>query len=482
MRPFFWAFLAVAFITHLVLLGIHLQATTVHTRRTDLLYVEIRVPAGYTVQFLSRHGASVTYKAATTFGLRPGYGYWLRLRGPAPEREEFYPLLEVLDTLSLPSQARASDVPAVVAINELDLDRVRGGDMVSKVIVVEQDVSLPDGAIETNAPTVSAEVENEVMSGTDLVRYASRYGRPLVILRLGSRRLEPQEWSQPPVPLTGAAASWSRQHRQLDRERPSDSAGFIREGGDLGESAYRTPEGQLGGVEPGDTVAEFTDRGRRRLTTANPVTLAAPRFLTFYQLHGLGRIRSEWGLQPITSPAGRETVIQHQHLQLTRLQQETEHLNGRTQLLAQQAHLPTLRIAGAQELGATRVELPGPQAVSVPITTESVTWLGFDPSADRQQVPLRLQKWASAHAARPGDVITFYLRYTNTSNRLLSDIAITDSLSPRLEYVPGSARSDREAVFVLQENQAGGRILRWEIRDPLPPGQNGTISFQVRVR
>ncbi|MCS7014824.1 MAG: DUF11 domain-containing protein, partial [Gemmatales bacterium] len=437
---------------------------------------------GYTVQFLSRQGASVVYKAATIFGLKPGYGYWLRIQGPAPEHEEFYPLLEVLDTLSLPTQVRASDVPAVVTIHELDLERARSGELVSKVIVVEQDLSLPNDSLRASDPIATPEGENEVMPGTDLVRYAARYGRPLVILRLGSRRLEPQEWSQPPVPLTGAAALWCRQHRQLDREHSRGQVGFIREGGDLGESAYRTPEGQLGGVEPGDTIAEFTDRGRRRLTTANPIKLAAPRFLTFYQLHGLGRIRSELALQPITSPAGRETVIQHQHLHQTRLQQETERLNGRTQLQAQQAHLPTLRIAGAQELGATRVDLPGPQAVSVPITTESVTWLGFDSSADRQQVPLRLQKWASAHAARSGDVITFYLRYTNTSNRSLNDIAITDSLSPRLEYVPGSARSDREAVFVLQENQAGGRILRWEIRDPLPPGQHGTISFQVRVR
>jgi hypothetical protein len=57
-----------------------------------------------------------------------------------------------------------------------------------------------------------------------------------------------------------------------------------------------------------------------------------------------------------------------------------------------------------------------------------------------------------------------------------------DSLSPRLEYVAGSARSDREAIFVLQENAAGGQVLRWEIRDPLPPAAQGIISFQVRVR
>jgi uncharacterized repeat protein (TIGR01451 family) len=229
-------------------------------------------------------------------------------------------------------------------------------------------------------------------------------------------------------------------------------------------------------------VAEFTDAGRRKLTVANPVYLAAPQFLTFYQLHNLGRLRSQLALQPVTSLSGGESVAQSEPLGSTRLQEEAERLHARQGLHLHQNHIPVLRVIGGQELEATRLDFPATRVVSVPLTTESVTWLGFDPSGEGRHSPLRLQKWASTNAARPGEVVTFYLRYTNTSNRPLRDIAITDNLAPRFEYVAGSARSDREAVFVLQENQAGSRILRWEIRDPLPPGQHGTISFQVRVR
>lgn len=461
--------------------GSFAEETIPHTRRADLLYVHIRVPAGYTVTFLSRQRASVAYKSPTTFGLKPGYGYWLRLEKPG-EQETVFPLLEVLDTLSLPARVKASDLPATLTINELDLERVHAGEMVSKVVVVEQDVSLSGPVPRPGAAIPSPEDENEVMPPDDLLRHAAQFGRPLLILRLGNRQLQPHEWTQPPVPLTPELASWCRAQRSGDGQRSRNGAGFVRDGGDMGEPAHRTAEGVLGGVGPGDSVAEFTDGTRRKLSVAHPVHIAAPRFLTFYQITTLGRIRSELALQPVTSPLGREVVAQAENLASTRLQEDAQHLHTRTSLHAHRHNVPVIRVIGSQELGATRLEIPGTQVVSVPLKTEAVTWLGFDPSTDSSQPPLRLQKWASTNAARTGDMITFYLRYTNTSNRPLCDIAITDNLSPRLEYVPGSARSDREAVFVLQENEVGGRVLRWEIRDPLPPGHGGIITFQVRVR
>jgi hypothetical protein len=61
-------------------------------------------------------------------------------------------------------------------------------------------------------------------------------------------------------------------------------------------------------------------------------------------------------------------------------------------------------------------------------------------------------------------------------------VAVTGSLSPRLEYVPGSAQSDRTAVFTTQDNGAGSVILRWEISGWLLPGQSGVVRFQARVR
>ena len=51
------------------------------------------------------------------------------------------------------------------------------------------------------------------------------------------------------------------------------------------------------------------------------------------------------------------------------------------------------------------------------------------------------------------------------------DVAVTDSLSGRLEYIPGSAQADRDAVFTTEPNEAGSVVLRWEISGRLLPGE-----------
>ncbi len=96
--------------------------------------------------------------------------------------------------------------------------------------------------------------------------------------------------------------------------------------------------------------------------------------------------------------------------------------------------------------------------------------------------PLALFKCADRPAASVGDVVTFTLRYSNLGGRPLADVAVSDSLTGRLEYVPGSARSDRDAVFTTQDNEAGSSLLRWEITGKLMPGESGMVRFQAWVR
>jgi hypothetical protein len=64
----------------------------------------------------------------------------------------------------------------------------------------------------------------------------------------------------------------------------------------------------------------------------------------------------------------------------------------------------------------------------------------------------------------------------------MSDIAVTDSLATRLEYVASSAVSDRDAVFTIQKNEAGSLTLHWEITGKLMPKEYGIIRFQAKVR
>ncbi len=96
--------------------------------------------------------------------------------------------------------------------------------------------------------------------------------------------------------------------------------------------------------------------------------------------------------------------------------------------------------------------------------------------------PLVLIKCADRHSAQVGEVVTFILKYSNHGGQPIADIAVTDSLTTRLDYIPGSSQSDRAAVFTTQANEAGSMILRWEITGRLMPGQSGVVRFQARIR
>jgi uncharacterized repeat protein (TIGR01451 family) len=93
-----------------------------------------------------------------------------------------------------------------------------------------------------------------------------------------------------------------------------------------------------------------------------------------------------------------------------------------------------------------------------------------------------LVKCADKQAAQIGDIITFSLRYSNVGGKAITDVAVSDSLSARLEYVEGSAETDRDAVFTVQRNEAGSVVLRWEISGKLLPGESGRLRFKVKVR
>jgi uncharacterized repeat protein (TIGR01451 family) len=125
--------------------------------------------------------------------------------------------------------------------------------------------------------------------------------------------------------------------------------------------------------------------------------------------------------------------------------------------------------------------LQGAEVVATLEGPGKVTGICVKPAAAPDR-PLCIIKWPDRCAAQIGDILTFYLRYTNQGGQPITDIAVSDSLSGRFEYVPGSARSDRDAVFTTQPNEAGSVIVRWEVAGVLPPGQSGIVSFQVRIR
>ena len=96
--------------------------------------------------------------------------------------------------------------------------------------------------------------------------------------------------------------------------------------------------------------------------------------------------------------------------------------------------------------------------------------------------PLVLTKWSDKDSAEIGDEVTFTLRYSNPGGLPITDVVVSDSLTGRLEYVPGSAQTSHNAVFTTQPNESGSLILHWQINGALQPGETGVVRFKVRVR
>jgi uncharacterized repeat protein (TIGR01451 family) len=95
---------------------------------------------------------------------------------------------------------------------------------------------------------------------------------------------------------------------------------------------------------------------------------------------------------------------------------------------------------------------------------------------------LRLIKVASTDTAQTGEVVGFTLRFDNIGNQLVGNVTILDNLTGRLEFIQGSAMSSLPAGFAVQTNAGGSLTLRFEMTDPLKPGDFGIVSFQCRVR
>ena len=74
------------------------------------------------------------------------------------------------------------------------------------------------------------------------------------------------------------------------------------------------------------------------------------------------------------------------------------------------------------------------------------------------------------------------LLWTSPLGADIGDVTIIDNLTTRLEYVPDTAQCSIPAAFSTQVNEGDSLVLRWEITDPLEPGEGGVIRFDCRVR
>ncbi len=107
----------------------------------------------------------------------------------------------------------------------------------------------------------------------------------------------------------------------------------------------------------------------------------------------------------------------------------------------------------------------------------------FVGTEDRRTAPLlRVVKLADRETARPGDVIKFTLRFDNLGQRELFEVRIIDNLTPRLEYIAGSATCELAGGLDIVPNGEGSSVLTFRLDEPLNGETGGVITFECRVR
>jgi uncharacterized repeat protein (TIGR01451 family) len=393
-----------------------------------------------------------------------------------------YPSLEVIGSLELPPGIQAASYPAPITITENDIRRALAGSLVTKVIYLEN----PERAIPLSAKPGEL-LEADVPTRRDPLEEARGRGRPLAILRLGERTFTPQELAADSVQgtiLLPGDKSLGRPARPpylpaqcfrvcdpiVGCRHPEEEC--LHDGGDVGLPAGILPDGRLGGLDVTDTVAEYTDsKGRKSVAKSNRICICVPRFAALR--HELPIAGYETAMNPIltASVQGRAVLKSQVPSVLTAQVEALAGIQGRERPSGIESKAGPVEVANATTLVVIG-QIEGVRVVGVAEKPEHVL----------PDKPLILCKWASAHSAQVGEVITFTLRYSNCGGQPITDIAVNDSLSGRLEYIPGSAKSDRDAVFTTQPNDAGSVIVRWEVTGKLLPGESGFVTFQARVR
>lgn len=446
-----------------------------------LFYVRIDGPKGMKVTFHRSDGPQ-SFDAPCIVGLRPGYGCRLELWNVEYfPNDKFYPSLEVRGTLVLGPRLRNRDYPAGLFFTREDFEAARADASVKKALVLER----PDEAVPQQS-SAERPFEFVVPPNQDLWEEARTRGQVLLLSYLGERKFRPEEMTLVPgtVLLPGDKVlppprlppflPW-RLCPIVDPvagvPHPGDLI-TLWDGGDVDLPAGLKPGG-LVGVDPTDTLAEYRDsRGRRKLAVSNRVGLCIPRYVVVrgacvpagHVVHyGLARNTTVEGRDVFTTRVG---PVRHDH------RSWLEELDGRSRASATGNAIGT----------AVRGRVDGTVVAAQVDRLADVAGACPPPLLAKGEGKLKIDKWPDKKGGLVGDVITFTLRYVNQGEKAVTDIVVVDSLSPRFDYVAGSARTDRPAVFTTQPNDAGSVTLRWQVQGALAPGETGVVTFQVRVR
>lgn len=308
---------------------------------------------------------------------------------------------------------------------------------------------------------------------------------------------------------------------------------YLYDGGDREPLVQVEEDWTVHGLNSQDTVAHYeTIDGKLCVTPSNRVPIYAPRFGAVRKMTtpimAARAVGAERVLEP-TGPAIQQTSDLAGNVTLpTGPKRHTavkliDGLHDRTRGVPAENITPAVDVSSLQvafqhldALGSL-VRREDLEAIIGQYLVNARTWTNVDAIAvmiggvqaaeirDSKQVQdvhvfeggpakcsLRICKGASHATANPGDILNFTIRFDNIGDKPVGNLVILDSLTTRLEYIDNSQQSvlslatpdanAKPTKFSTEENEAGSTVLRWEIDQPLAPGDSGTISFSCRVR
>jgi uncharacterized repeat protein (TIGR01451 family) len=320
-----------------------------------------------------------------------------------------------------------------------------------------------------------------------------------------------------PLPIT-VVGNWAPPG--LEYPWPMDE--YVRDGGDAALPTEVAPDWSVTGLDVEDTVGHFdTLDGRTIVEPSNPVYIYTPRFgsvrsvaaiVSDEQIASLGHAHQP--VHVVVNETDQPAVPRYQAVQAVTdiaARQPGALIGPQFGAAVSQRLMPYSFEAGFLPYEALQVIRQGvfertenarlaerieaaitwssDQAVQVMIDSEiahevaieqkpEITYFVKEPDSPR----LRVIKVASTPIALPGDTVAFTIRFDNVGDQVMGNVTILDNLSPRLEYVEGSAQASVEADFSHELNDAGSLVLRWEVIDPLEAGDGGLVRFKCRVR
>ncbi len=303
----------------------------------------------------------------------------------------------------------------------------------------------------------------------------------------------------------------------------TDGFEYLCDGGDRRPRVGWVSGGQIINIDPEDTVAEYrTEFEGKRLTASNRICIFAPRYVEVRVVQMVDGYESAIGYAAMIRDRKADAFVAEERGQEQRVYRSAEIVRQEKRLKGIEGtqwagDFYEVRVLAGYEQGlgwASLTGLESLQEVSDATAPEILKKTAFAETLTLERMPevmamvagtgevvahwqtkeirrvdtregnslLVIEKSADRSAAKVGEEVTFVIRYTNKGTQPVSNITVVDSLVTRLDYVPESADSDRPAVFTTRVNNADSVELRWEIKDPLPPGESGMVKFVCRIR